>query len=135
MPHEPRDHALVWLEYALADLAITRIPLPADSRYEVLLFHAQQAVEKSLKAVLVFCEIDFPFTHNLGRLVELIPAEYCDREILLPAIVLTDYAAFTRYPGETAPIQKEQYDHLHGLAEPVFTWAKQVIFASDQHTL
>src|SRR5258706_4908839 len=34
-------------------------------------FHAQQAVEKSLKAVLSFNAVEFPRTHNLAMLLEL----------------------------------------------------------------
>ncbi len=34
-------------------------------------FHCQQAVEKSLKAVLAASGADFPFTHDLGGLIEL----------------------------------------------------------------
>ena len=35
-------------------------------------FHAQQAVEKSLKSVLARHEIEFPRTHNLSMLIELL---------------------------------------------------------------
>jgi HEPN domain-containing protein len=33
-------------------------------------FHAQQAVEKSFKAVLANADIKFPFTHDLEGLIE-----------------------------------------------------------------
>ena len=42
-----------WLRYAKADLALAQVPLPAGGLYELLCFHAQQAAEKSLKAVLM----------------------------------------------------------------------------------
>jgi HEPN domain-containing protein len=38
----------------------------------VLGFHAQQAVEKALKAVLTMRGIEFPRTHNLSMLLELL---------------------------------------------------------------
>ncbi len=38
-------------------------------------FHAQQAVEKALKAVLAARAVDFPFSHDLGLLMAL-----CKRE-------------------------------------------------------
>ncbi|MHB9036024.1 MAG: HEPN domain-containing protein [Armatimonadota bacterium] len=53
-----------WLRNARADLAIAGIKLPPGGQYEQLCFHAQQAAEKSIKAVLLKLEIDFPFTHN-----------------------------------------------------------------------
>ena len=55
-----RDHqAFAILAQAQADLAIT-------------CFHAQQAVEKSLKAVLTARQINFPRTHNLEELANLV---------------------------------------------------------------
>lgn len=38
---------------------------------EILGFHAQQAAEKMLKAVLAYHAIDFPFTHRLSDLIDL----------------------------------------------------------------
>jgi HEPN domain-containing protein len=49
---------------------LARMPLPAGAKYEQLLFHAQQAAEKALKAILILEGVDFPFTHNLQRLIE-----------------------------------------------------------------
>src|SRR5687768_7678744 len=48
-PGSPED----WLRYAKADLALARVPLPVGGLYALLCFHTQQAVEKSLKAVLI----------------------------------------------------------------------------------
>lgn len=39
------DEALLWFEYAIADMAVATMPLPERSKYEMLLFHAQQADE------------------------------------------------------------------------------------------
>ena len=63
-----------WLRYAKADLALAQVPLPAGGLYELLCFHAQQAAEKSLKAVLIHHSIELPRTHNLERLIDLLPA-------------------------------------------------------------
>jgi HEPN domain-containing protein len=38
----------------------------------VLGFHAQQAVEKTLKAILALNRIEYPRTHNLSMLLELL---------------------------------------------------------------
>lgn len=35
-------------------------------------FHAQQAVEKAIKSVLTRHEVEFPRTHNLSMLIELL---------------------------------------------------------------
>jgi HEPN domain-containing protein len=38
----------------------------------IVAFHAQQAVEKSLKAVLASRGVDFPFTHDLAALLQIV---------------------------------------------------------------
>jgi len=43
-----------WLRRAKSDLAIAKAPLPDGALYEDMCFHAQQAVEKALKAVYQF---------------------------------------------------------------------------------
>ena len=40
-----------WLRYAHSDLELARVPPPPKVLFEGLCFHAQQAAEKSLKAV------------------------------------------------------------------------------------
>jgi HEPN domain-containing protein len=67
-------------------------------------FHAQQCVEKYLKALLVTQNLEFPKTHDLGELLVLLPTR------LRPSLYdeeqdrLTEYATVTRYPGDYEPI-------------------------------
>src|SRR5690349_14927675 len=70
-------------------------------------FHAQQAVEKALKAAIASRDQEFPFTHDLGLLMQLCQ----DTGLVLPADLtdadrLTPYAAAVRYglgdPGAVA---------------------------------
>ncbi|MGD0091486.1 MAG: HEPN domain-containing protein [Planctomycetota bacterium] len=49
LPGSPEE----WLRYARSDLAVARKPCQPEILLETLCFHAQQAAEKSLKAVLV----------------------------------------------------------------------------------
>ncbi|MEX2448667.1 MAG: HEPN domain-containing protein [Solirubrobacterales bacterium] len=61
-------------------------------------FNAQQAVEKSLKAVIASRGLEFPFVHDLGVLMQLCE----DAGIELPADLaeadrLTPYAGALRY--------------------------------------
>ena len=67
------EHALLLLEKADEDL-LTIQELIKDSRspQAVIGSHAQQAVEKSLKAVLTNRAIRFPWTHDLGVLIDLL---------------------------------------------------------------
>ena len=54
-----------WLRHARSDLALASAVGPVgDILAETLCFHAQQAAEKALKAVLVHVGIEFPRTHS-----------------------------------------------------------------------
>jgi HEPN domain-containing protein len=90
-----------WLFKADNDLANAAhtLKLGASCPTDTVCFHAQQCVEKYLKAVLVLEGIDFPKTHDLETLLSLIPAEsrpdLSDEE----QARLTEYATGARYPG------------------------------------
>ncbi len=61
-------------------------------------FHAQQAVEKALKAVIASRGLDFPFTHDLGLLMQLCEDAGFELPVdLAEADRLTPYAAAIRY--------------------------------------
>lgn len=60
-----------WLFKAESDLKNARICLHQGEVFDTVCFHAQQAAEKCLKAYLTAREIDFPFIHNLEKLIEL----------------------------------------------------------------
>ena len=98
-PDEARRRAAtVWLEDAEADLANAR----SLSRHRdentapfAAAFHAQQAVEKGLKSLLIWFGIDYPPKHDLGLLVGLLPREIPASQ--LPVGGLTVYAVDQRY--------------------------------------
>ena len=119
--------AVDWLRYAESDLEIARINQSSLILLEGLCFHAQQAAEKALKAVLIAHAIPFPRTHNLATLLDLLP-----QDLLLPseveaAAILTDYAVLTRYPGNLEPVTEEEYHEAVHLAEVVVHWAGTLI--------
>jgi hypothetical protein len=66
------DLAATLLELAAEDELMARSLLPVEGVTDAGIgLHAQQAVEKSLKAVLAFHGVEFPFTHDLDGLVRL----------------------------------------------------------------
>lgn len=79
-------------------LALVDVPSVTDS---IVGFHAQQAVEKALKAVLAARGVEFPFVHDLAVLMKL-----CDSAgVPVPfatARRLTPYAARLRYGAAIA---------------------------------
>jgi HEPN domain-containing protein len=116
-----------WLQNARGDLSMARVPLPEDATYEMLCFHAQQAAEKAIKAVLLAKGVDFPFTHNLQLLIDRIPSGVDVPPQVTRAVDLTPYAVITRYPGENEPVSEEEYRESLQLAEEVVKWAESVI--------
>ena len=66
-PDDPRE----WLNRARSDLALARTERP-DVYLEDLCFHAQQAVEKAVKALLIAHQVDFPYTHDIAQLLTLL---------------------------------------------------------------
>jgi len=69
----PLEHALALLARARDDRYVVRhLGTELDAPSWVLGFHAQQAVEKALKAVLSGAGLAYPRTHNLVMLSELL---------------------------------------------------------------
>jgi len=63
-------------------------------------FHAQQAAEKYLKALVTWHQIEFPKTHAIEQLLDLVKdAEPETASSLRDAVALTPYDVDIRYPG------------------------------------
>jgi HEPN domain-containing protein len=91
-----------WLAKAEEDLEAAESLL---SQEQPLLFpssfHAQQAAEKYLKALLTWHQIEFPKTHAIERLLDLVKdAEPETASSLRDAVALTPYGVDIRYPGD-----------------------------------
>ena len=98
---EPREVAAILARKARGDATVVR-KLSADSEVddESIGFHAQQAVEKWIKAVVASRGEDFEFTHDLCRLDYLgPPLDSADEPPFdIPrAVTLTEYTVPLRY--------------------------------------
>ncbi|MCY3788645.1 MAG: HEPN domain-containing protein [Gemmatimonadetes bacterium] len=120
-----------WLRYAKSDLELARIEKPEGVLLENLCFHAQQAAEKTLKAALIFLEIDFPRTHNIRTLLDLLPEGVDVPQEVEESSILTDYAVESRYPRNSEPVDDEEYRQVLGLAETVVSWGEKLIYEID----
>ena len=81
--------------------AMLDVPAVTDA---IVGFHAQQAVEKSLKAVLAARGISFPKTHALGFLVDLVDSNgIVAPPALAKADELAPWAVEFRYETESEP--------------------------------
>jgi HEPN domain-containing protein len=118
MPPEPGSPA-DWLRHARSDLSVARRTGDPDTLLETLCFHAQQAVEKCLKAVLVSRDIAPPATHNLKTLIEKLPSDLELPAYVVDAAALTDYAVTARYPLAYEEVDEEEYMDALRTAERV----------------
>src|SRR4030042_4183980 len=91
-----------WLHKADTDLSLAEHLLSEDAAYpNAIAFHSQQASEKYIKAFLVWHEIDFPKTHDLEELLNVVrPVHAALAESLRDVIVLTPYGVELRYPSD-----------------------------------
>ena len=90
-----------WLRYAAEDLDVAqRLLADRSSAPRHVCWHSQQAAERALKAALVLEGIDFPFTHDLNALRNLLPDSWPVRVEHADLAELTGWAVQARYPGE-----------------------------------
>jgi len=116
-----RDLVRQWVAKAAGDLAVASLVLSeATSALWAAGFHAQQAVEKYLKAFLVHHQIEFPKTHNLGVLLDLIQrADGSIAAALCEATALNPYGVDVRYPEDSPEVTPEDAQRAVALAEKV----------------
>ncbi|MFP4171498.1 MAG: HEPN domain-containing protein [Candidatus Hydrogenedentota bacterium] len=88
-------------------------------------FHAQQAVEKALKAWLNALGEIHPYTHDLRILLEKLETHGCNMESYWDFVELNSYATRFRYespPMDDEPLNREQLGtDVCGLVEYVET--------------
>lgn len=103
-----------WLLKAKSDIANAEMCLAANQALDTACFHAQQAAERSLKAYLIANDIDFPFIHNLEKLLEL--CAQSDKSFLTLKLLcqeLTPYAVGLRYDNEFWPSAETAQEALN----------------------
>ena len=127
-PEEARARA--FFDRADADLAAVRaLEARSDVPDEILGFHAQQCAEKLLKAVLAAPGVEFPRTHSLRFLLDLLSDHGLAPPATLHAITeLYPYAVQLRYD---VPLEDEPLDHAaaRALLEDLRAWASEQVAA------
>lgn len=128
---EVRDFALTLIRKAEQDeVILAKLLDDPEIADEILGLHLQQAVEKRLKAVLAFNEVDFKRTHNLSHTM----TELEEHEIELPGsrdqiVALSPWAGAARY--------EEWFDGsldrpaVMGLVATVVEWSERLVGATD----
>jgi HEPN domain-containing protein len=123
LPRPELDEARLLLRKACEDgEAVDKLAADVDIADAIVGFHAQQAAEKALKAVLAASGDDFPWTHDLRHLVDRVTALGTRfPEMLAEIRVLSPWAVEFRY-GETIddPLDRKQ---AVALVDGVIDWA------------
>ncbi|MBI3537237.1 MAG: HEPN domain-containing protein [Chloroflexi bacterium] len=91
-----------WLTKAKHDLGSAEQLANASEPYlDVAIYHCQQAAEKSLKAFLVYQDIEFEKIHNLASIINLcVEVDKYFETLADAAANLTPFATAYRYPDE-----------------------------------
>jgi len=83
-------------------------------------FHAQRAAEKYLKALFTWHQIEFPKTHAIEQLLDLVKdAEPETVSSIRQAVALTPYGVDIRYPGDQPEPSQEEAREAVELARKV----------------
>lgn len=102
-----------------------------EAPMETTLFHAQQAVEKGLKAALVSKGIIFRRIHDLLELRELAAANGLDVPVAVDLLArLAPYAVEFRYLGVLAP--KVSLDEAQYAVEVLMAWARAKVDNAEE---
>ena len=125
------DRALVdeWLKRAHSNLERAKAgKVSEEILLEDLCFDCQQAVEKSIKALLVHLGVEFEKIHSISKLLKQVEgAGLTVPEEIKETTELTVYAVDTRYPGDYDPITESEYRQAIAMAEKVITWVEEKI--------
>jgi HEPN domain-containing protein len=121
---DSHDHALLLLSKARTDkLVLDKLANDPEIADDAIGFHAQQAVEKLLKAVLANRNVEYPRVHDIDRLVDLL--ETHDGSLPPQARQLdelTPWATQLRY-DELLDMERLDRQGAQQLVDTVLEWA------------
>ncbi|MBI4768976.1 MAG: HEPN domain-containing protein [Chloroflexi bacterium] len=100
----PLDHASALWQKAGNDLVAARATLATEQALDTVCFHAQQTVEKSLKALLALHDVEYPWWHDMAELYELARPVVAGLAPYKEKILsMTPFAVEIRYDAEFSP--------------------------------
>jgi len=151
--HELPENAPKMLARAKSDLSVARVgKISNDTMYETLCTLCQQAVEKSLKTLMIHNNVPFHHYHKIDEIIK----EMEDHKIILPEnikasalsfvtiegglsfpfttpinlgiiIPLSEYAGNRRYSLSDKPLNEQDYKNVLARCEKIVEWIKQQI--------
>lgn len=115
------DEIKQWIIKGDHDLGTAKITYLHIPEYlDTVTFHCQQAVEKYLKAYLIFKSTAFRFSHDLVYVLDLITQNDPDFESYYDLVSeLQGYAIEIRYPNETIFLSNEKVENAMLIAKNI----------------
>ena len=114
MKIEKADYIRNWLFRANEDIAVIESLSSTNIEFytSTICFHSQQAVEKFLKAFLIFHDVDFPKTHDLDFLI--MECQKIENSFIgIDLKSLSDFGVSIRYPDDFyVPGVKETREYI-----------------------
>lgn len=109
-----------WLSYAREDVQAAEVIIEHPTiAFRHVCWLSQQAVEKSLKAALIFLQVEFPRTHDLDILRNLLPGEWEANRVSADLAEMTEWAVESRYPGDWPAATEKDAQAAYNLAEKI----------------
>jgi HEPN domain-containing protein len=123
------DIIQAWLLKAAHDLQTAQIVASHLPDFDdTIAFHCQQAIEKSLKAYLVYLDIEFKPVHDLGYLLNLVGTKDESFDNYYDHVVrISRFAVQIRYPVQVIRLTKEQINEAVELAHYIFNLVQSKI--------
>lgn len=119
------------LASARSDFSAAQLLASAEGQSDdVVGFHCQQAVEKSLKATLVSFGIEIPYVHDLSFLLEMVSghASHVPEEVR-QTDWLTPWAVAARYGAQMGRLDRPA---ATAAAAATVEWARQIVGSDAQ---
>ncbi len=88
-----------WLKSSHIDLESVKYIIEVEYLTSIVAFHSQQSIEKSLKALLSYNQLDVPKIHSLTKLFKICEDDIENENFDLISILDSLYIE-SRYPGD-----------------------------------
>jgi len=127
--NEQSNEIKEWLEKADHDLGSAKIIfLHLPEYFDTIAFHCQQAVEKYIKAILIFEKIEFQRSHDLVYLLELLSQKIEIDELKFKnAFTLNSFSVQIRYPNKIIKLTKEELESAILISEEFRVFSNNLI--------
>lgn len=137
MPPEPvLKEVEAWMRRAESDFRNIELVLPAaDAPFDTVCFHAQQAAEKYLKALLTYYGVPFGRTHDLPELLRLLPSDSALPQTVGDLSELADAAVLARSPSDpdefTREVATQLVEQARAVKSAVIAELKGIAYTAD----